>query len=295
MCPLTLFLLLQLTPPLPAAAIKVKKLPKWKCVICGEKQSVTKVFHESDAASECRQIVQRLNTSRSERDELALAALQTVPRADSARLPLSPKHSSNASESPLQPSRWAAFVEPAEHKSPDNSGDGCFYEAGVKRGPRSAKRKAEGAPSGEKERVVRRVIDGGLRVGDRIGGVEMVRSGYERGAVLSERPNAVPRRIFSFGDSAFAKPIPFHPRSANTSNATKAPEQPKGSHKPASNPSQPQYFIETKRTLIPPFLLAIRNSASTDPRKAASDVSRAGLIERISQGARDADNVCCGE
>ncbi|KAJ3327115.1 hypothetical protein HDU76_012355 [Blyttiomyces sp. JEL0837] len=52
-----------------------KKAKKWSCLMCGAKQSLLRVYHESTAASECRQVVQQMNATRGEREELKNAII----------------------------------------------------------------------------------------------------------------------------------------------------------------------------------------------------------------------------
>ncbi|KAI9105846.1 hypothetical protein DFS34DRAFT_574537, partial [Phlyctochytrium arcticum] len=40
---------------------QAKKVQKWKCVVCGEKQSLLRVYFESQVAGDCRARVQELN------------------------------------------------------------------------------------------------------------------------------------------------------------------------------------------------------------------------------------------
>ena len=47
-------------------AVKTKK---WRCKICGEKQSQRKVYARSEAAKECRKVCQEYNRLRGEREE----------------------------------------------------------------------------------------------------------------------------------------------------------------------------------------------------------------------------------
>ncbi len=57
--------------------VQRRKDKKWKCKICGSKQSVIKVFASSDRAKECRLVVQELNMRRGE--------LEQAERDDKAR------------------------------------------------------------------------------------------------------------------------------------------------------------------------------------------------------------------
>ena len=46
-----------------------KNNTKWQCKMCGEKQSVKKVYFQSSSAQDCRQAVQALNENRANKDE----------------------------------------------------------------------------------------------------------------------------------------------------------------------------------------------------------------------------------
>ena len=46
-----------------------KNNTKWQCKLCGEKQSVKKVYFQSSSAQDCRQAVQTLNENRGSKDE----------------------------------------------------------------------------------------------------------------------------------------------------------------------------------------------------------------------------------
>ena len=49
-------------------------------MVCAKKQSMIKVFHESNNASECRQVVMQLNMSRGKPEELDIHAGRTLKK-----------------------------------------------------------------------------------------------------------------------------------------------------------------------------------------------------------------------
>lgn len=44
----------------------MKKDPKWKCVVCGSKQSLKRVYFEAPEAKDCRKVTQEFNMKRGE-------------------------------------------------------------------------------------------------------------------------------------------------------------------------------------------------------------------------------------
>ncbi|KAJ3399767.1 hypothetical protein HDU80_007593 [Chytriomyces hyalinus] len=99
-----------------------KKVSKWKCVMCGEKQSVIRVYFESGTASDCRKAVQDLNMRR------FVAAETAAERALSAPdLPVQQERESVESRLELvsapnnAKSKWASFVDKdaSDHGSDD--------------------------------------------------------------------------------------------------------------------------------------------------------------------------------
>ncbi|XP_064213084.1 MRN complex-interacting protein isoform X2 [Tribolium castaneum] len=75
----------------------VKKLPKWACKMCGEKQSVKKVYAKA-SAKECRLIVQSLNAQRLVQPKFERAGSPLGESADDSAL---------CSE---KTNKWAEFV-----------------------------------------------------------------------------------------------------------------------------------------------------------------------------------------
>ncbi|KAL4451795.1 hypothetical protein ABPG75_007457 [Micractinium tetrahymenae] len=43
-----------------------KKVKKWQCKVCGEKQSLQRIYARSHSAKDCRQVVQKYNSARGE-------------------------------------------------------------------------------------------------------------------------------------------------------------------------------------------------------------------------------------
>ncbi|KAI8840482.1 hypothetical protein BJ741DRAFT_597452 [Chytriomyces cf. hyalinus JEL632] len=99
-----------------------KKISKWKCVMCGEKQSVIRVYFESGAASDCRKAVQDLNMRRFEAAETAAERVLNAPD-----LPVQQERELGASGRELASapnnakSKWASFVDKdgSDHGSDD--------------------------------------------------------------------------------------------------------------------------------------------------------------------------------
>ncbi|KAI9209640.1 uncharacterized protein BJ171DRAFT_576432 [Polychytrium aggregatum] len=86
---------------------QVKKVNKWQCRVCGEKQSTIKVFLTSPQASECRTFVQNMNMARGRAEEDLLNQRQSreedqaaVPQRQECRLPTRSKWEDYVDEEP---------------------------------------------------------------------------------------------------------------------------------------------------------------------------------------------------
>ncbi|PVU94640.1 hypothetical protein BB559_002948 [Furculomyces boomerangus] len=104
-----------------------KKLSKWSCKVCGEKQSLIKVFFESSTAPECRKVVQELNRSRG---ELEIAYKQHTLSTINNYNNIDPECENNKLDSSLAPvfkkpeqSIWSKFDKGNESVSDSESDD----------------------------------------------------------------------------------------------------------------------------------------------------------------------------
>ncbi|XP_052764842.1 uncharacterized protein LOC128206455 [Mya arenaria] len=99
---------------------QVKKALKWACKMCGEKQSIKKVFGRGTGA-ECRQHVQKLNTRRGDLDTIK----QTVTLASDVDL-LDDNTAETATEMqyvPTEIGKWSQFVDAQQDGDNNSSSD----------------------------------------------------------------------------------------------------------------------------------------------------------------------------
>ncbi|XP_069105847.1 uncharacterized protein [Argopecten irradians] len=121
---------------------QVKKANKWSCKMCGEKQSIIKVFGRG-AAADCRHHVQRLNTLRGEVEQ---ASLEISPDpGDQDQTEISHQQSNDCKDVSTTGDRWSKFVtsDPAEDDDEDGEIDEKFTTdvAELRQKQRTRKRK----------------------------------------------------------------------------------------------------------------------------------------------------------
>ncbi|KAJ8246880.1 hypothetical protein GJAV_G00256400 [Gymnothorax javanicus] len=117
---------------------QVKKIKKWNCKMCGEKQSLVKEYGRGSGA-ECRRHVQKLNTIRGELHEAEHARFscmleeeeedaqhegdQVLPSlVEQVSQTCSSGHKLELEGKPSSESRWSKYLsEPAEEEEPDEA------------------------------------------------------------------------------------------------------------------------------------------------------------------------------
>lgn len=97
-----------------------KNTNKFECKLCHVKQSIRKVFQESDSASDLRPIVQRLNELRGEQEQFVFRGAVDENEGDDSFYPEeSPDLAYSAPVEPVaRPSRWAQFLEEEPSEEP---------------------------------------------------------------------------------------------------------------------------------------------------------------------------------
>ncbi|KAJ2280390.1 hypothetical protein EV176_001035 [Coemansia sp. RSA 451] len=98
-----------------------KKTPKWKCVVCGLKQSLKRVHFQSATPKECRTVVMDLNMNRghaeaAKKQRTNLVDTMSIQPATLSTTPFD-KDSPNSHDrdpSPPQMSKWNDFAEDEE-------------------------------------------------------------------------------------------------------------------------------------------------------------------------------------
>ncbi|KAI9355377.1 hypothetical protein DFJ73DRAFT_825414 [Zopfochytrium polystomum] len=120
-----------------------KKVPKWSCPLCQTKQSLLRVYHESDLAKDCRPVAQRLNELRGEADDLVVEqrALRMEERGDDFSGPHS-LEGTRLGPSTERPSMWATFVDADEDGDGADDSAGYFMDAPP---PQAKRKRARGA------------------------------------------------------------------------------------------------------------------------------------------------------
>lgn len=84
-----------------------KQNVKWQCKLCGEKQSVKRVFGVASSAKECREMVQDLNRQRGEK----LEDSEDNEEAEEGRDPgVEAEEESKIVKKPGQASLWSKFM-----------------------------------------------------------------------------------------------------------------------------------------------------------------------------------------
>jgi predicted RNA-binding Zn-ribbon protein involved in translation (DUF1610 family) len=85
-----------------------KKVNTWSCPLCGTRQSIRKVYLESESAAECRQLVMQLSQAYGEQRDQAVG-LPTSSEPASSDIELA---ASRASVPTKQPSKWDKYLSP---------------------------------------------------------------------------------------------------------------------------------------------------------------------------------------
>lgn len=120
---------------------QVKKDRKWTCKLCGEKQSLKKVFGQG-SGKECRDHVQKLNTKRGE-----LAHLKSCLNVDRENTKegrhVQPEISQEQGFSLPEKNRWNAFVEPADLPAASDDIEDDMYTTDASVFKQGRKRKRE--------------------------------------------------------------------------------------------------------------------------------------------------------
>ncbi|XP_062332152.1 MRN complex-interacting protein [Osmerus eperlanus] len=107
---------------------QVKKSKKWNCKMCGEKQSIIKVFGRGSGV-DCRRHVQKLNTRRGEilEDQNQKAWLQwenTGEKAEGSELGDEAQERDNHTVVDIKGSRWSKYLlNPSGVPSPEEDGE----------------------------------------------------------------------------------------------------------------------------------------------------------------------------
>lgn len=106
--------------------VQRRKDKKWRCKVCGEKQSITKSFGSSSRAKDCRLIVQELNMKRGEieqeRMELKMRAQEDAQNARETNSQHSTFEDHVEKEPGLKASRWGHVSFPEEEEEGDDEG-----------------------------------------------------------------------------------------------------------------------------------------------------------------------------
>ncbi|ORX69820.1 hypothetical protein K493DRAFT_364437 [Basidiobolus meristosporus CBS 931.73] len=104
---------------------QVKKAPKWQCKVCGEKQSIKRVYFDSENAKDCRQAVQQLNLKRKELDEKRgfPEFLSAEGYGSTDHSPAPRERTPENVQSQLETSKWSTYA--SEESEPEDS-----YEPG---------------------------------------------------------------------------------------------------------------------------------------------------------------------
>ncbi|XP_068571424.1 MRN complex-interacting protein [Cebidichthys violaceus] len=97
---------------------QVKKVNKWSCKLCGEKQSLLKEFGRGSGA-DCRRHVQKLNTSRgATMEEQDTWSLRKQVEADREDVP-----EEYDQMRPTGSSRWSKYLDTPEEAEPEEEGE----------------------------------------------------------------------------------------------------------------------------------------------------------------------------
>lgn len=107
---------------------QMKKSKKFKCSVCGEKQSFRRIYARSDRAKDIRQIVQTLNLARGEME--LQAELRRIGAVDEEEAEVAP---ARVPAPQPGPSRWADYLEgPTEQEDQSTAASGeCRHGWGV--------------------------------------------------------------------------------------------------------------------------------------------------------------------
>ncbi|XP_033727064.1 uncharacterized protein LOC117316536 [Pecten maximus] len=102
---------------------QVKKAKKWSCKMCGEKQSVIKVFGRGVAA-DCRRHVQKLNSLRGEIEQVTFESSPSYTSQEQSEL----SHQQMTEDNNPSVDRWSRFVTPYEEEgdAEDDENDDMF-------------------------------------------------------------------------------------------------------------------------------------------------------------------------
>nr|XP_054757253.1 uncharacterized protein LOC129263363 [Lytechinus pictus] len=105
---------------------QVKKKPKWQCKMCGEKQSVRKVYGKG-AGKDCRLLVQSLNMTAgqiTDEDTELSSSNPLVEENEMSQMTETKLHLDNITKCPQPSSRWNRYCEeePDEASIPDEVG-----------------------------------------------------------------------------------------------------------------------------------------------------------------------------
>ncbi|KAJ1976575.1 hypothetical protein H4R34_003927 [Dimargaris verticillata] len=154
---------------------QAKKAKRWNCTVCNQRQSLRRVYFESENPAECRKVVQTLNLRRGEKQnqstdqwplDLHSASLAhdptngtaTIPQATGTVTPDPPASSQAVTDQETSASRWSRFVDESDGET-ETTGDELakFTTVMPTDGPRSRstrKRSAQpaDAPSNAKPR-----------------------------------------------------------------------------------------------------------------------------------------------
>lgn len=102
----------------------VKKSNKWDCKMCGDKQSLMKVFGEG-TGKECRLHVQKLNTMRMVKERDSADSVEAIPsHLDIVPLLGIQQNLEQTDQTPSFTSKWAKYIEsPTKTIEPEGSLD----------------------------------------------------------------------------------------------------------------------------------------------------------------------------